>query len=413
MEATMKVVYLFYESAVIRIPYNDYGLHQVYQSVVQTGGYWDDVRKEFIFKQDVNVDQFIAIFHGMICVQVMKNAPIQLRILGFQECPWENADNDCPDNQDTPNSVILPQKSPSLPVGSNNLPDAIFKMPSPPSPEKLDETWRIKLETELRARKYSPSTRKAYIYYNCLLCRTLQKIPEEIRAEDITLFLAEMEKERKYSASAMNLAISAVKFFFRNILKNDDISEQHRPRHDGRLPVILSKDEISQILGMEQNPKHRLLLMLVYSSGLRVSEVVALKREHIDMSRHAIYVRLGKGRKDRCTILSEKAAHFIAEYCSFFDIKTWLFPGQPSTRPLTIRSAQHIFDKAVRHAKIPKNISIHSLRHTFATHLLESGTDIRYIQSLLGHANLRTTERYTHVARRSVLSIKSPLDTIP
>jgi site-specific recombinase XerD len=164
---------------------------------------------------------------------------------------------------------------------------------------------------------------------------------------------------------------------------------------------------------MEKNPKHRLLLMLVYSSGLRVSEVVALKKEHIDLSRKVIHVRLGKGRKDRCTLLSEKAAQFIGEYCAYFDIETWLFPGQREARPLTIRSAQHIFDKAVRCAGIAKKVSIHSFRHSFATHLLESGTDIRYIQTLLGHSNIRTTERYTHVACRNVLSIKSPLDTMP
>jgi site-specific recombinase XerD len=152
--------------------------------------------------------------------------------------------------------------------------------------------------------------------------------------------------------------------------------------------------------------------MLVYSSCLRVSEVVALKKEHIDLSRKVIYIRLGKGRKDRNTLLSEKAAMFIEEYYNFFNIDKWLFPGQPATHHLTIRSAQNIFDKAVRRAGIEKKITIHGLRHTFATHLLESGTDIRYIQTLLGHANLRTTERYTHVAKRSVLNIKSPLDTI-
>jgi site-specific recombinase XerD len=221
-----------------------------------------------------------------------------------------------------------------------------------------------------------------------------------------------MEKNGDYSTSAMNLAISAIKFFFRNVLKNDDISEHHRPRHDGRLPMVLSKEEIAKILSIEKNPKHRLLLMLVYSSGLRVSEVVALKKEHIDISRKVIYIRLGKGRKDRSTLLSEKAAKYIEEYYSFFDIEKWIFPGQPVTRHLTIRSAQNIFDKAIRHAGIEKEISIHGLRHTFATHLLESGTDIRYIQTLLGHSNLRTTERYTHVARRSVLNIKSPLDSI-
>jgi site-specific recombinase XerD len=210
----------------------------------------------------------------------------------------------------------------------------------------------------------------------------------------------------------MNLAISAIRFFYKRVFKNDIVSDQRRPRHDKNLPMVLSRTEIDKILNMENNIKHRLLLMLAYSSGLRVSEVVALKREHIDISRGIIHVKRGKGRKDRLTILSEKAACLFTEYCSLYDIQTWLFPGQPATHPLTIRSAQKIFDKAVHRAEILKKTSIHSLRHTFATHLLENGTDIRYIQSLLGHSSLRTTERYTHIAKGSVLKIQSPLDAI-
>jgi site-specific recombinase XerD len=220
-----------------------------------------------------------------------------------------------------------------------------------------------------------------------------------------------MEKDG-YSAAAMNLAISAVKFFFRNVLDNNSVREQRRPRQDKKLPTVFSKEEIKKILDMENNHKHRLLLMLVYSSGLRVSEAVILKREDIDFSRKVVYIKAGKGRKDRCTILSEKVALFLGEYCDIYGIQTWLFPGQPINRHLSIRSAQHIFEKAALRAGITKSTSIHGLRHTFATHLLESGTDIRYIQTLLGHSSLRTTERYTHVARHNVLSIQSPLDSI-
>ncbi|MDR0315851.1 MAG: site-specific integrase [Treponema sp.] len=385
----MEVVYLFCESGTVRIPFSNHAWHQFYLPITLAGGIWDNTRQEFIFERNTDAEQFSHIFFCIPCVWVEENSLVPLRISGFWERPWKQA------------AVI-----PSAPHSMNYT----TLGPLPP-PEKLPEYWRLKLEAELRARKYSPRTRTAYIYYNRLLCRTLQKTPEEIKEEDITQFLAEMEKDRKYSASAINLAISAIKFFFREIMKKE-ISEKHRPRSDGRLPMILSKEEIRKILSMESNPKHRLLLMLVYSSGLRVSEVVALKKEHIDLDRKVIYVRQGKGRKDRSTLLSEKAARFIIEYCAFYGIKTWLFPGQPATHPLAIRSAQLIFDKAVRRSAITKKISIHSLRHTFATHLLESGTDIRYIQTLLGHANLRTTERYTHVARRSVLSIKSPLDSI-
>ena len=391
----MEVVYVFCEAASVRIPFFDYDQHLFRLLLSVGGGIWDNDRQEFIFDRSVHLARFRFVALYIPYVLVDENSSRRISVFGFGNFSQE-------------------ETSGVNPVPVPDPPQKIYTMLGPlPPPEKFPERWESKLEAELRSRKYSPRTRRAYVYYNRLLCRTLHKPPEEIRGEDVTRFLAVIEKDREYSASSINLAISAIKFFYREVMKNTDIDEQHRPHEDGRLPQVLSKEEISTILGMEGNPKHRLLLMLVYSSGLRVSEVVALKREHIDLSRKVIYIRLGKGRKDRCTLLSEKAAQFITEYCDFFGIQKWLFPGQMPTRPLTIRSAQHIFDKAVRRAKIPKKISIHGLRHTFATHLLESGTDIRYIQTLLGHANVRTTERYTHIARRNVLSIQSPLDTIP
>jgi len=278
--------------------------------------------------------------------------------------------------------------------------------------EYFSNSLQEKLENEMRARKFSLKTQAAYIYFNRLFLRTMQKSPNEVTQEDITNFLALMERERNYSAATLNLAISSIKFFFRYIIKNNIVKEQQRPVHNKQLPIVLSPNEIIKILKTEKNLKHRLLLMLVYSSGLRVSEVVALKKEHIDLSRQVIYIRQGKGRKDRYTLLSEKAANFIKEYYDYFEIDKWIFPGQSGIKHLSIRAAQHIFDKATRNAGITKKVSIHGLRHSFATHLLENGTDIRYIQSLLGHSNIRTTERYTHVAKRDVLNIKSPLDNI-
>jgi site-specific recombinase XerD len=394
MEDAMEVVYLFYESGSIRIPLfdNDQRLFRMLVSV--GGGVWDNTRKEFVFRRNEDMMRFRGIASYIPYVQVCENAVNPIRIFGLRERRWQE----------------IPHTRPV----KKSIENTVFTMPvAPPLPDKFSKHWQDQLEAELRSRKYSLKTIRSYIYYNSFLCRTLQKTPEEIRPDDITQFLAIIEKDREYSASSLNLAISAIKFFYTNVMKNENISEPRRPRHDKRLPMVLSKEEIQKILALEKNPKHRLLLMLVYSSGLRVSEVVALKREHIDLSRKVIYIKRGKGRKDRCTLLSEKAAHFLNEYYAFYGIQTWLFPGQSATRPLTIRSAQHIFDNAVRRAEIHKKLSIHSLRHTFATHLLESGTDIRYIQSLLGHATLRTTERYTHIARRNVLSIQSPLDSIP
>ena len=392
----MDVVYFFRKSTGVQIPFSDYDKN-LFCLFVRGGGYWDKARQMFLFRAEAGTVQFRKVSSAVPCVWVDEVSLGRSKIFGFLNRPWK----DDPDALPITNTAIFAAEAHhfDFPVR--------FSLP-----EKLSEHWRNKLDAALRSRKYSPNTQKAYIYYNRMICRTLQKTPEEIRPEDVTEFIANMEKSRDCSSSSMNIAISAVKFFFKYVLKNDEISEHHRPRHDKTLPMVLSKEEIVKVLGLEKNPKHRLLLMLVYSSGLRVSEVVALKKEHIDLSRKVIYIRLGKGRKDRNTLLSEKAAMFIEEYYNFFDIDKWLFPGQPATHHLTIRSAQNIFDKAVRRAGIEKKITIHGLRHTFATHLLESGTDIRYIQTLLGHANLRTTERYTHIAKRSVLNIKSPLDTL-
>jgi site-specific recombinase XerD len=277
-------------------------------------------------------------------------------------------------------------------------------------PETFSSFWLEQLMTELHARKYSKRTMISYVRYNRLFCRRIQKTPEEVSACDIRKFISDMDRIYHHSASSMNLAISALKFFYHVVMRKYVAEEQHRPLHDKYLPQVLSKGEVQRMLDLEKNPKHRLLLMMAYSSGLRVSEVVMLKKEHIDFDRMVILIRGGKGRKDRFTILSGRAAKFIKEYCALYTIENWLFPGGHSMKHISIRSAQNIFEKAMAHAEINKDLSIHSLRHTFATHLLESGTDVKYIQELLGHASLKTTQRYTHVARRHLLKIQSPLD---
>lgn len=329
----------------------------------------------------------------------------------------------------TPNShhssgVFTNKEVSEVAAGSHARPDAIKRQSrepeqlddraclicSTPIPEPFSPVWREKLITELCSRKYSPRTIASYLHYNRAFCRLIQKKPENVIQEDITMYLAFLDKKQNLSSSSMNLAISALKFFYHEVLKKNIAQEQHRPRHDKRLPVVLSSSEINKLLDMEKNPKHRLLLMLTYSSGLRVSEVVALKKEHIDVSRKTILIHSGKGQRDRYTMLSDRVSKFIGDYCTIYNIEGWLFPGIPSQYHLSIRSAQNIFDKALHNAKIQKDVSIHSLRHTFATHLLENGTNIKYIQELLGHSSIKTTQRYTHVARRSLLRIKSPLD---
>ena len=392
----MDIVYLFHEYGTTRIPFFGGNKKLFDLFAVKGGGRWNSVRNEFIFNRKLNIEKLSEFSRDIPFVWIEENSSIQPHIFGFWNRPWEE---NCP--------VPIPAIT-----GIVNKPGKRPISPAFTLPEKLSEYWRTKLETELRSRKYSHQTCGSYIYFIRALCRVLQKTPDEIRPCDVKQFLAVMEKAG-YSAAGMNIAISAIKFFFRNILNDNGIREQRRPRQDKKLPTVFSKDEIKRMLDMEKNLKHRLLLMLVYSSGLRVGEVVTLKRENIDLSRKVVYIKAGKGRKDRCTILSEKVALLLAEYCVSHDTQSWLFPGQPANHHLSIRSAQHIFEKAALRGGIIKKASIHGLRHTFATHLLENGTDIRYIQSLLGHSSLRTTERYTHVARRNILSVQSPLDTIP
>jgi len=320
----MEVIYFFCESNVVRVPFSFYN-RRLFNLLSAHGGLLNFERREFVFEHDIDVEKIVQNFSGIICVRVDENSSV--RMSGLEE-PNEIANNAFPVVQEMANEAGLSQEKylqgnfcPPEALASNNEND-FSSLGPPPLPEKFSEHWRLILETELRSRKYSSKTIRCYTYYNRLICRLLQKAPEDIQPEEITQFLASVEKDREYSASSLNLAISAIKFFHKEVLKREDIGNQHRPRHDKKLPMVLSKTEISEMLRKECNPKHRLLLMLVYSSGLRVSEVVSLRREHIDLSRKVIYVIRGKDRKDRCTLLSEKVASFIAEYFAFFDIKT-------------------------------------------------------------------------------------------
>lgn len=203
-----------------------------------------------------------------------------------------------------------------------------------------------------------------------------------------------------------------MKHYYGTILKKKFIYEVKRPRKDKKLPVVLSQEEVAKILTSLENVKHKAILMLVYSAGLGVGEVVTLRPEDIDDKRMLIHIRGAKGRKDRYTMLSETALNVLREYLRQYEPKNWLFEGARSGRYLSTRSAEKIFKHACHRANIRRDVSIHTLRHSFATHLLESGTDLRYIQEILGHQHSKTTEIYTHVSTKSIGKIKSPLDNL-
>ena len=277
---------------------------------------------------------------------------------------------------------------------------------------KIEEKYFENLRKNLVVRKYSPKTIKSYIHYNKDFLGYVRKKPNEITNEDVKDYLFYLVEEKEVSASTLNTAINALKFYYGEVLKRGFVYELKRPKKDKKLPVVLSREEISRILSSITNIKHRLILMLIYSAGLRVSEVVKLKPGDIDAERKLIHIKGGKGRKDRYTMLSEVAMETIRRYLKEYGQSKWLFPSQDKEKHITTRTVEKIFSNACRKANIKKNATVHSLRHSFATHLLERGTDLRYIQELLGHKSSKTTEIYTHVSNKDIGKIKSPLDSL-
>jgi site-specific recombinase XerD len=217
---------------------------------------------------------------------------------------------------------------------------------------------------------------------------------------------------RKVSLSTQNQAINAIKFYLEHVKKGErKVYYLDRPRNEWKLPVVLSEDEIALLLKHTKNIKHRCLLLLLYSAGLRISELLNLSWNDIDPDRQVIHVRDGKGKKDRITLLSPLAYKQLTDYLQKYRAATWLFEG-PGGRPYSNRSVNSIIKRSCALAGITKRVSAHTLRHSFATHLLEHGTDLRYIQSLLGHESSKTTERYTHVTRKGFDQLVSPLNRI-
>ena len=275
---------------------------------------------------------------------------------------------------------------------------------------RLERDPIYNLERELKIRGFSPRTIKAYIYYTKELANFSRKNYNSININDIKDYLANL-KEKDLSGSTLNCAYSALRFYFSIILRRKFFinKEVKRSKKEKKLPCVLTKDEVGRILASINNVKHKLILALTYSSGLRVSEVVRVKCQDFNFTGRLLHVRQAKGGKDRMTIISEKVGAVIEKYIKNKLPDDYIFTGRDNKR-LTERTVQKIFEKALDDAGIRKNASCHSLRHSFATHLLEAGVSIRYIQELLGHSRLETTQIYTKVANNNLSTIKSPLD---
>ena len=236
--------------------------------------------------------------------------------------------------------------------------------------------------------------------------------PENISVEEIIAFLRYLVNKRKISTSYQNQSINAIKFYYERVLGGKrKIYLIERPRKEKYLPEVLSEEEVAAILKSITNIKHKALIMTIYSGGLRISELINLKVKDIDSDRMQIRISQSKGKKDRYTLLSKKTLLILRQYFKEYKPKEWLFEGE-SGGQYADSSIYKIFKTALSNAKINKKVSIHSLRHSFATHLLENGTDLRYIQNLLGHSSSKTTEIYTHITTKGFDQIKNPMDKL-
>lgn len=266
------------------------------------------------------------------------------------------------------------------------------------------------LAQELAIRGFSRRTIKSYLDLNKRFLLFLNKSAKEATAQDIKSFLLFL-KAKGNGNTSLNLAISALKFYFEQILKRKLFFSIRRPKKEKFLPTVLSKQEIVSLIEATDNLKHKLLLSIMYGSGLRVSEVVSLKIQHLDLNGLKVLVKAGKGAKDRYSLLSKHSAELARQYMPQLPAEqNYLFSGAGGRGRLTSRSAQNIFDQALNKAGINKKAGCHSLRHSFATHLLLNGVDILLIQKLLGHQSIKTTQGYLQVAESFGLGIKSPLD---
>jgi len=268
-----------------------------------------------------------------------------------------------------------------------------------------------KLETELKLRGFSKQTSRMYLFYNRKFLEFIKKSPEEIIDDDIKEFLASKISDDSLSNSSVALIKASLKFFYTDML-GKNMSLIKTPKASKKLPVVLTRQEIKDLIDNTENIKHRLLIELLYSTGLRLSECINLQYSDLDLNDGTGWVRLGKGAKDRIFIVSEIFKNDLLDYIEKKNVggKGYIF--SINGRKMSSSGIQHAIKVSAERAGIDKPVHVHTLRHSFATHLLENGVDIRKIQKLLGHSNLQTTQIYTQVSSEEIKKIKSPLDML-
>ena len=269
------------------------------------------------------------------------------------------------------------------------------------------DVYLNRLIDELKLRNYSPKTIKSYLSCVAGYLRAKQGAFESVDEDHIKRYLLSLIGKGA-SSQTVNQCLQAINFYCYNVLKFHDRIEIKFAKTPSKLPIVLSREEIQRIIGLIGNEKHRLMVALAYASGLRVSEVINLKIKDVNLSEFMIHLKGAKGDKDRLTIFPEKLKTDMERLMAGRNANDYVFASERGGK-LTTRTAQIVFENALKKSGIKKEATFHSLRHSFATHLLENGVDVRYVQELLGHANIRTTQIYTKVTNPMLKNIKSPL----
>ena len=266
----------------------------------------------------------------------------------------------------------------------------------------------------MQHKRYSESTIKTYHDGAKSFLMFIHPKPlQEADNHDMVRYVNDYILKNKLSFSYQNQVVNACKLFFKEVVKSRlDVDKLERPRRQYKLPNVLSKEEVSAILCAHTNVKHRTMLSLIYACGLRRSELLNLKPKDVDSKRGLLIIRQAKGRKDRVSPISEKIIKMLREYYKMYKPQTWLFEGQIKGEQYSEQSLQSVLKQSLDKTGNKKPVTLHWLRHSYATHLLEAGTDLRYIQELLGHKSSKTTEIYTHVSTKSIQKIKSPFDDL-
>ena len=273
---------------------------------------------------------------------------------------------------------------------------------------------RDRMEADLKLAGYSPSTRKIYLLYARLFAKHFKRSPEEMGEAEIRAFMLHLVEKRRVSPGTYRQVRSALRFlYFQTLRRPVDVEWLPTRRRGKRMPLVLSGTEVAALLAAVRSPKYRAVLMALYGGGLRIFEACRLRPEDIDSKRMVMRIKEGKGRVDRYTLLSRRLLDGLRDYWRLERPEGgWMFPGETKEGHVSPESARRVFHRALVEARISKQVTPHVLRHSFATHLIESGVDVTVVQSLLGHASLRATNIYTHVSVEHIGRTRSPLDLL-